>query len=211
MTTPTLYLFPISHYCEKARWALEYLGVPHEQRVVAPGQHVKVARSLGLRRGSVPFLEADGAVIQGSADIVTWAESAAPDAAPRLTADATREACLEIERRLDDVVGIHVRRHFYSEAVVEHPKLVRPLLTDGLPLARRLGFGVAWPTLRKLMVRGMDLGPGQRKESRDIVERELDWLDGLLADGREYLVGDTFSRADLAAATTSSKLASGRA
>jgi len=26
---PRLYIFPISHYCEKARWALDYLNVDY--------------------------------------------------------------------------------------------------------------------------------------------------------------------------------------
>ncbi|GHD19151.1 hypothetical protein GCM10007052_27270 [Halioglobus japonicus] len=30
-----------------------------------------------------------------------------------------------------------------------------------------------------------------------MLERELDWLDAQLADGRRFLVGDNFSRADI--------------
>jgi glutathione S-transferase len=51
------------------------------------------------------------------------------------------------------------------------------------------------------MIKGMDLGPAQGLESRGIVERELDWLDTLLADGRPYLGGNRFSRADITAAS----------
>ncbi len=40
-----------------------------------------------------------------------------------------------------------------------------------------------------------------------MVDAELRWLDGLLADGREYLVGGTFSRADIAAASLLAPLA----
>lgn len=207
MTKPTLYMFPISHYCEKARWALEYLRVPHEVRLVAPGQHVKIARGLGLRRGTVPFLEVDGAPIQGSADIVSWAESVAPGGGPALSTPATRDACLAIEKRLDEVAGVHARRLFYSEAVVDHPATVRPLLASSLGGLQKLAFRAMWPAMRGLMIRGMDLGPTQRDESRDIIEQELDWLEEQLADGGDYLVGDTFSRADLAAASLLSPVA----
>lgn len=207
MPAPTLYLFSISHYCEKARWALEYLGVEHRLGFVAPGQHLRIARRLGLRHGAVPFLDLGGKVVQGSADIVTWAESAAPAGAPVLSSDETRDACLEIERRLDDVAGVHARRFYYSEAVVDHPRTVRPLLTAGLPAAQRLGFLFSWRLVRSLMIRGMDLGPSQRKASRDVVDGELGWLEAMLADGRPYLVGDRFSRADLAAASLLSPVA----
>ena len=54
----------------------------------------------------------------------------------------------------------------------------------------------------------MDLGPEQEQESRALVAGELDWLDGLLADGRPFLVGDRFSRVDLTAASLLAALAS---
>ena len=51
------------------------------------------------------------------------------------------------------------------------------------------------------MIKVMDLGPEQGIESKEIVEGELSWMDGLIADGRRYLVGDRFTRADLTAAS----------
>ncbi len=51
------------------------------------------------------------------------------------------------------------------------------------------------------MIQGMDLGRAQGRQSRDILLGELDWLDGLLADGRPYLNGECFTRADLTAAS----------
>lgn len=50
------------------------------------------------------------------------------------------------------------------------------------------------------MIKGMDLGPAQGLQSRALLEAELDWLDGLLADGRPYLHGKQWTRADLTAA-----------
>ena len=40
-----------------------------------------------------------------------------------------------------------------------------------------------------------------------MIEAELDWLDGLLADGRPYLHGDQWTRADLTAAALLGPLA----
>ena len=57
------------------------------------------------------------------------------------------------------------------------------------------------------MIRGLDLGTEQGQDSRQIIDAELDWLDEMLADGRDYLVGDRFSRADLTAASLVSTLA----
>ena len=34
-----LYTFNISHFSEKARWALDYEGILYEERVLLPGPH----------------------------------------------------------------------------------------------------------------------------------------------------------------------------
>ena len=46
---PTLWHIEISHYSEKARWALAYKGVEHRRRAPLPGAHIPVA--LCLTRG----------------------------------------------------------------------------------------------------------------------------------------------------------------
>jgi glutathione S-transferase len=51
------------------------------------------------------------------------------------------------------------------------------------------------------MVRVFDIVPGAAEESRSKLEDEFDWLEEKLADGRTYLVGDRFSRADLTVAS----------
>ena len=56
MSAPVFYVFNISHYCEKARWALDHFGIEHEARHVMPGAHRLIAKKLGAKRGSVPFL-----------------------------------------------------------------------------------------------------------------------------------------------------------
>ncbi len=207
MPTPKLYVFAISHYCEKARWALDYLAIDHQVVPLAPGIHARTASQLGAPRSSLPILVADGQLVQGSADIVDWAERAASADSPRLTPDGAREEIGEIERRLDEVAGIHVRRYYYSEALVDHPETVRPIFTDPLPLMQKLLVSATWGAMRKRMISGMDLGPEQGQASRRIVDGELSWLDGLLSDGRRYLVADTFSRADMAAASLLAPLA----
>lgn len=75
MPRPELYLFPISHYCEKARWALDHHGIAHRVRDLAPGPHGLVLRRMGARGSTVPVLLVEGALIQGSAAIVDWADA----------------------------------------------------------------------------------------------------------------------------------------
>ncbi len=67
---------------------------------------------------------------------------------------------------------------------------------------------LAWNKICQYMIRGLDLGAEQGRESRQIIEIELDWLDELLADNHRFLVGERFSRADIAAASLLSPLIS---
>jgi glutathione S-transferase len=201
MKKPVLYVFAISHYCEKARWALDCLDIDYDTYFAAPGEHRQIALNLGLKVSGMPFLTSADEVIQGSAAIVSWADANAASGAGSLTPESLATECANIEQRLDNVIGVHVRRYYYSEALVDHPGSVRPIFTRDLPLLQKLKVSASWRVIRKLMIKGMDLGPAQGRESRAIVDAELRWLDGLLADGREFLVGETFSRADIAAAS----------
>lgn len=202
---PVLYVFAISHYCEKARWALDYLGIDYELRYVAPGEHAKIAGELGAPHTHVPYLALDGQVVQGSADIINWAEKNTSREDRCLTPGV--EVCQKIEKRADEIAGVHIRRYYYSEALVEYPETVRPIFTRDLPLLKKLLIRAAWGKIRGVMIRRMDLGEKQGEESRDITEGELDWIDGLLADNREYLAGESFSRADMAVASLLAPLA----
>lgn len=54
----TLYQFPISHYCEKIRWALEYKRLPYTKIDLLPGSHVGVVKKIAPK-SNVPVLVHD--------------------------------------------------------------------------------------------------------------------------------------------------------
>ena len=77
---------------------------------------MKIAKKLGAPLSSVPYLSLKDRVIQGSADIISWAENEGSTVDKGLTPDV--EACARIEKRIDEIAGVHVRRYYYSEALV---------------------------------------------------------------------------------------------
>jgi len=202
-----LYIFAISHFCEKSRWALDYLGIDYQLVFMAPGLHMRKARSLGLPATSLPILQSDDDLVQGSADIVDWAEPRAT-AGRLLTPPAHDAECRALEQRLDQQIGVHTRRYFYSETLLDHSQHVKAVFLVNQSPGNRIFVTLAWPFLRRKMIEAMDIGEEQGRESRDILESELNWLEGLLADGRPYLAGDTFTRADIAACALLARLAS---
>ena len=210
MNRVTLYIFTISHYCEKARWALEYLGFDVDIKPLAPGTHAKVAQELGLKRGSLPYLQAGDTIVQGSDAIIDWAEE---HSTSEKTLGSSNTAIIDVERRLDQSLGVHIRRWFYSEAILETPELVKPIFMHNLSVWEKAKLTIKWPVIQKLMIQRMDLGYDQGIESLEVVRQEMRWLDELLG-GKEsdkdsdkdsgkdsYLVDDQFSRADITAAS----------
>lgn len=199
---PILYVFAISHYCEKARWTLDYLGIDYVVVHLSPGTHAQVANELGAPTSSLPILAVGETVFQGSDAIFDWASAASEKTDKRLEPDAEfQEESRLLEQRLDALAGVHTRRYFYSEALVEHPETLLPVFTKDLEPDARATLESIWDLVRKAMIERMDLGRAQWDDARGILETELDWIDGLLSDGRAFLIGDHFSRVDVTAAS----------
>lgn len=198
-----LMVFGISHYCEKARWALDWHQVDYQEVNWPPGPHIVLAKRLGAKRSSVPILQDGDTLIQGSDAIIDWADAHGADAANQLSTPEARA----IEERADKSLGIHTRRLAYAECLQNHPHVVKPALFHNLsPLYLGLAH-LMWPITRRAMIRGYGLTPQAAIESRARIDAELEWLDGLLADGRPFLTGDRFTRADITVASLLSPFA----
>ncbi len=61
---PRLITIPVSHFCEKARWALEHAGIPYVEEGHLPFFSIRAVRRAGGRR-SVPVLVTDEGTIGG--------------------------------------------------------------------------------------------------------------------------------------------------
>jgi len=67
---PTLWHITISHYSEKARWALDYKSIPYRLRAPVPGAHIPVALWLTYgRHYTLPVLDLGGERIGDSTAI----------------------------------------------------------------------------------------------------------------------------------------------
>ena len=191
-----LYQFAFSHFCEKARWALDYKRIPYTQRNLLPGAHRSVARRLAPK-SCLPILVDDGTAIQESAAIVSFLDQKYPDHPLTPTnPDQAREA-IEWEQFLDREIGLTLRLWFYYHTLPDRTRALRFLL-DGIPWYRRAAFALAFPRVRTRMVHAMDIGAESARESELRLLAGLKKLDDALQD-RSFLVGESFSRADLAA------------
>ena len=78
MKTLKLYPFPMSHYCEKARWALDYKSLDYQRHNLVPGAHCRTVGKYAAG-SSVPPLVAGDRVAHGSARIITLLDDLAPE------------------------------------------------------------------------------------------------------------------------------------
>jgi len=190
----TLYQFEFSHFCEKARWALDYKGLPHARKNLLPGLHARVARELAPN-SSLPILLDSGTIVQDSTSIITFLDKQYPDR-PLTPRDAQEaEEALAWEEYLDEEIGVQVRRWFYYHALPDRDCALRFLL-DGAPWYGRPLFALIYPKVRAAMIELMNIHAESARQAEERLMAALDKLDDAVKD-RPFLVGDRFSRADL--------------
>lgn len=183
-----------SHYCEKARWALDRAGVPYREEAHAPLLHLWGTK----RRGgsSTPLLKLeDGRVLRESSDIVKHCEAQTPgslypdDAGQRAEIDA-------LIARFDDELGPAARRIVYYELFSKREPMA-PLIRDSTTGFTRAIAPLLGKLLPPLIGRGLKIDAAGVARSKAKLDPLLDHVDALLADGRRFLVGDRFTAADL--------------
>ncbi len=197
-----LITIPISHYCEKARWALERIGMPYREERHVQGIHRLAARRAG-GGATVPVLVTPDGVLADSAEILAWVDERTPPAQRLFPAEPSARAEVEqLCRRLDDELGPKGRRLMYVHMLAQR-KLMLRFNNQGVPRWEDRAIRYGWPLVVRFARRALDIRPGIETEDEAAVWRELDFVAGLLADGRPYLCGERFGAADLTFAALS--------
>src|SRR6187399_3296151 len=111
---PVLITIPISHYCEKARWALDRAGVRYQERAHLQVIHwIPVTRAGGKK--TAPVLVWGDRVFTDSADIVEAASAKAPPDRGLFPDDPGAAAEVrELQRGFDTRLGPEGRRWMYN-------------------------------------------------------------------------------------------------
>jgi glutathione S-transferase len=195
---PVLWQLQISHYNEKVRWALDYKRIPHARRSMLPGFHRLMARYLAGVDTS-PVLQLNGRAVGDSSAILQVIEERWPDPALIPADPRQRQRALEIEDWFDEELGPHIRRAVYQE-LLPYPEVVIPLFTDGASGVSTAILRRSFPVLRIGMRQVMNIHAEPAARSRAKCIEALDRLERELADG-DYLVGDSFTIADLTVAS----------
>ncbi|NQZ58043.1 MAG: glutathione S-transferase family protein [Lentisphaeraceae bacterium] len=195
--------FPHSHYCEKARWALDFKGLDFQTVPLLPGFHIITVRKYAPAT-SVPVLLLDNKSVQGSSEILNFLDENYPQS-PLMPKDAQQQRqCLEIEHSMDEKLGENLRRILYHR-LLAYPDFIRYCFTQPMPTYKKAIVALLYPVLRRKMHKQFVVSEERVEQARSDFDDTMNELADLLGQ-RAYLIGDTFTRADLSVASMLSLL-----
>lgn len=194
-----LITIPFSHYCEKARWALDRYRVDYKEERCLPFFHAaavkKVSKGKADRAGtavSTPVLITKNEVVSDSSLIVRYASDHFGHG-ELYAADGVAE----FERQIHDRLAVHTRRWAYG-FVLNDGALFRDLMRKNTSTFQGLLMSIASPLAAFVLKKMMKVTASNVERSKTIIDEELARVSELLADKRPFLFGDSFSAADLA-------------
>jgi glutathione S-transferase len=189
-----LITIPISHYCEKARWALDRAGIAYREE-----RHIQIVHRVASRRaggrGTVPVLVTAEGVFAQSADVLAYADRHGARLYPE--EPTLRDEVIALERDFDADLGREGRRWMYSH-VLPRRDLGVAYNCPGVPAWERRAFPLLLGPMSGYIRHLFAIGPETDAEAGAAVRRTFDAVASRLADGRRYLCGDAFTAADLA-------------
>jgi glutathione S-transferase len=193
---PRLLTLAASHYCEKARWALDRAGIAFEEECHAPGIHrMIVARH---RAGiTVPILFIGGRKIGGSSAILHHIDTlVGPELRLYPEDQAARGEVEELERLFDEDLGPASRLIAYR-AMQSHPDMLVTLMDHDLPRGERFALRKLTPGVSAIIKTALGVNEKNAQRSMARVAEIFAEVGERLADGRPYLTGERFTAADL--------------
>jgi len=197
---PRLVTITFSHYCEKARWALDRARIPYVEDAHLPLFAWVPALRAGRKR-TVPSLITGDDAITDSTDILHWTDQRSD--LPPLFPPGNGEVA-ELEEHFDRVLGPHSRRVAYHHILPEMRARIEGM--RGVPRGELVAAKLFAPAVGAIIRRGLRIDDSGVGRSLARLEEVLGAVDRRLADGRPYLVGDRFTAADLTFAALATPL-----
>ena len=200
MATTVLYHIEVSHYNEKARWALDYKGVPHRRKAPMPMAHM--AWALAMTRGqskTFPILRMNGETIADSTRIIERLERDYPHPPLYPEDPDDRRRALELEEFFDEELAPHIRRAAFAEITRDADAfawIAAPRAGKLLHAGFKSTAALAGPMTRMRYGINADTAAEGRAKTVAAMER----LEAEIGPSG-YLAGDVFSVADLTAAS----------
>lgn len=191
----TIYQFPLSHFCEKARWLLDYKELDFVAQNLIPGVHRAFAQ-LKTGQNTLPILKDQEHWISDSTQIALYLDDTYPEHALLRADKILREQALQINQIANEL-GLYVRRWGLAHALSESDEPLEIMIGEKGYLRKFEKFSK--PILKSLVSNGYKLDSdkviGAKQRLDEII---LDLNQRLIENNGRYLVGERLGLADIA-------------
>lgn len=193
-----LFLFPHSHFCEKAKWALDYKNISYQPTPIIPGIHILTLRK--FKKGtSVPVLLDGKTAIRGSGEIISYLDQKFPDKMLRPEDPILYEKSLAFEAEMDRSLGKSIRAILYDH-LLKYPDFIRYCFMYPLPSYKHLIFRMGYPLLKSIVNKSYVRSDEYLEKSRFHFQKAIEKINTIV-EKQDYLLTSQFSRADLTVAS----------
>ena len=219
-----LITIPVSHYCEKIRWALTRAKISFVEERHMPPFHrfatrqvskpielvTEVERHLSpinrfisrlVGGQSVPVLITATSSLTSSKEILKYIDALTSDQLKLYPTDAeNRQKVENLVETFDSLLAPAVRQWFYFYTF-DRTQLIQTFWCQGVPWFERIFFPIVFRWMRSNVFQMYTINVESTTVAHESICNIFEMVESLLADGRTYLVGDQFSAADLTFAT----------
>lgn len=191
----TLYQFPLSHFCEKARWLLDHKELEYVAHNLIPGVHRAFAQ-LKTGQNRLPILRDQDRWIADSTEIALYLDEVYPEHS-LLRADLQqRELALEINQQATEL-GMHVRRWGLAHTLSQSEESLDILIGEKGYLRQFEKYSK--PFIKALLSKGYQLNADKVAESKQRMDALIELLNQRLIENHgRYFVGERLGLADIA-------------
>lgn len=193
---------PASHYCDKARWAMDRAGIAYDEHGHIPMLHwLEATRQKGTR--TVPIVVHEAGVATDSTDILELIDARLAETQRLFPVEPARRAEVAAwEEKFDKYLGPSARRVVYFHMLPDKA-LTLAVLGAHCPPHELALLKLGFPLFKRLMYRGMNITPKKAKQSHAKLDDLFAEVSAALSDGRRYLCGDRLTAADVTFAALS--------
>jgi glutathione S-transferase len=197
-----LLTIPFSHFCEKARWAADHVGLAYVEEPYLPGRHSGPVRKAGGT--TVPVLVLADRTLTDSSDIVDYCDAVAAPARKLFPEEEAARQVRTIAATCDTELGVATRLLAYHYGLPEarrFTRVLRPSLSAMQALALPFALYLLAPRIRRMY--GVTSESVARAEA---TARRIFTDLGSRLDNQPFLSGDRFGAADLTFASLAAPL-----
>ena len=199
---PRVITFPPSADSETGRWALDYYGIPVDERRHAPPF---IFAAVSLNKGKkFPLYLDEGLMLNGAEEILNHFNERSSEAR-QLTPLKHRTEIEAHWQRFNSTMGPAVVTWAYTHLLPHRSIMISPL-SMGSPTYQQWFVKFAYPIPKRMLWNALKLSKPRADEALKTIEATFAYVEDLLADNRRWLVGDRMTLADLSFAVSGAPL-----